>query len=96
MPRIIGLAGNCVSVAKCLIEEAEKNGEKEDHSLVGYRLAQSFADWSGLDRDEQEQMRALMINMEKHPNARVRLLALSRARIVGEGEKGGFCSFDSL
>jgi hypothetical protein len=87
MPRIIALSGKSVPVAKCIIQMADKEVDA-DRSLLGYRLAQCFTERYDLDRDEQREMKTIQINMEKHPNMMVRLLALNRARTMEESENG--------
>jgi hypothetical protein len=87
MPRIISLSGKSVLVAKCIIQTADKEVDT-DRSLLGYRLAQCFIERHDLDRDEQGEMKIIQITMEKHPNVMVRLLALNRARTMGESENG--------
>ena len=84
LPTLISFAGDHVSVVKCLIEEADQ--ADEDECLLGYRLAQSFSDWSGLNFDRQVEMNAIMTKMETHPNSLVRLLALSRSRTLSAWE----------
>ena len=88
MPRIITLSGKSVPIAKYITQMADKEVDA-DRSLLGYRLAQCFTERKDLDRDEQREMKTIEINMEKHPNVMVRLLALNRARTMGESENGG-------
>lgn len=87
MPGIITLSGKSVPVAKSIIQIADKEVDA-DRSLLGYRLAQCFTERHDLDRDEQREMKTIQINMEKHPNVMVRLLAFNRARTMGESEDG--------